>query len=558
MAATTITSSPVLSVPVERISAPGNVRELDPAHVDALAGSITLQGLLVPVLVRETIDGYELVAGFHRLAAVRQLGLSEIAVVVREGDSEDADRAVENITRKQLNPYEEAKAVAAMLQRGLTEDGAAQALGWTRQRVTARVKVLALPERAQQLVGRGVIALSSVEQLRAIGTASAELLDVLVAYLDENPSDAARFASDPGWTLGAALGETNRRVFAAYLSTIGPLQIAELRLGKTTDALYKQADELHRQVDRYAYGPPSVRFSDGHVDQARAAGALIEFERGAPIIVDRSLYRELTKDAIKQTLEQLKTKTADATNAKKTARAKTPADPVALARRERDAQLRELAAQAHGVNLELGASLLNGLAAVDPSDLTVARFFVYALLGPDHTGSSYDKTGERIQQLAMGGIRLITGELRTDATRTRKDGTRGALRIEYPADPESALRWLWRFLDGAKTSGELYGRALVVLAAEAHASQLVLPASKRRTPTRWGSHNDHALKALKKLAGPYLPAALTRLERAVQQTHDAYERAEHQARRNTTRARPQQHDQEPADEPTTIDDEDTD
>src|SRR5579863_7079152 len=68
MTATTITSSPVLSVPIERISAPENVRELDPAHVDALAGSISLQGLLVPVLVRETADGYELVAGFHRLA----------------------------------------------------------------------------------------------------------------------------------------------------------------------------------------------------------------------------------------------------------------------------------------------------------------------------------------------------------------------------------------------------------------------------------------------------------------------------------------------------------
>lgn len=64
---------------------------------------------------------------------------------------------MENITRKQLNLYEEAKAVRTMLERGLTEDGAAQALGWPKQRVTARVKVLELPERAQQLIGEGVI-----------------------------------------------------------------------------------------------------------------------------------------------------------------------------------------------------------------------------------------------------------------------------------------------------------------------------------------------------------------------------------------------------------------
>jgi hypothetical protein len=74
------------------------------------------------------------------------------------------------IARKALNPYEEAKAVRAMLDRGLTEDGAAQALGWPKNRVTARVKILELPERAQQLVGEGVIPLAAVAQLRAIGT----------------------------------------------------------------------------------------------------------------------------------------------------------------------------------------------------------------------------------------------------------------------------------------------------------------------------------------------------------------------------------------------------
>jgi ParB-like chromosome segregation protein Spo0J len=54
-----------------------------------------------------------------------------------------------SITRKQLNPYEEAKAVRAMLDGDLSEDGAAQALGWPKARVPARVKILELPERAQ-------------------------------------------------------------------------------------------------------------------------------------------------------------------------------------------------------------------------------------------------------------------------------------------------------------------------------------------------------------------------------------------------------------------------
>ena len=168
--------------------------------------------MLVPVVVRSDGDGFELVAGFHRIAAARSLGLAEVPVVVRDAETEDADRAVENITRKQLNPYEEAKAVRAMLDRGLTEDGAAQALGWPKTRVTARVKILELPERAQQLIGDGVIALAAVDQLRAIGTVAPALLDAVIAYLDDGNAWAAeRLTREPGWVLDAAHARDRRQ-----------------------------------------------------------------------------------------------------------------------------------------------------------------------------------------------------------------------------------------------------------------------------------------------------------------------------------------------------------
>src|SRR4051812_31836601 len=176
------------------------------------------------------------------------------------------------ITRKQLNPYEEAKAVRAMLDRGLTEDGAAQALGWPKQRVSARVKILELPERAQQLLGDGVIHLAAVDQLRAIGRVAPALLDAVIGYLDDGNAWAAeRLTREPGWVLDAALHHAgDRTVFAAYLHSASAQEIAELRLGKKTEALYAQAEKLHKQLDRYAYGPPPVRFTDDDVDQARA------------------------------------------------------------------------------------------------------------------------------------------------------------------------------------------------------------------------------------------------------------------------------------------------
>jgi ParB-like chromosome segregation protein Spo0J len=52
-------------------------------------------------------------------------------VVVRDVETEDGDRAVENIARKQLNPFEDARAVRAMLDRGLAVQGAADVLGWS-------------------------------------------------------------------------------------------------------------------------------------------------------------------------------------------------------------------------------------------------------------------------------------------------------------------------------------------------------------------------------------------------------------------------------------------
>src|SRR5439155_22393626 len=115
------------------------------------------------------------------------------------------------------------------------------------------------------------------------------------------------------------------------------------------------------------------------------------------------------------------------------------------------------------------------------------------------------------------GIRLVIEELRSDVTKTRKDGSRGRLRYDYGdhRDPQAALAWLWKFIDGASSAGELYGRALVVIAAEQHATRLVVPTSQRMPATRWSSHKDLAAKALRKLAGRHIPTSLTRLEPAV-------------------------------------------
>lgn len=525
---TTVTST--RTVAIERIHIPENVRDLDEAHVTALAGSMKLLGMLEPVLVCRRGDDFDLVAGFHRMAAASAAELVEVPIHERDGLTKKADRAVENIARKQLNPYEEANAVRAMLDDGLSESGAAQALGWTKALVTARMKLLELPERAQQLTGEGVIPLAAVDQLRAVGVVAPKLLDAVVAYLDDgNVAAAQQLTRDPGWVVGSALKHAgDRKIFGAYLTTVSANEIADLRLGRKTDGLYADAEKLHKQLDRHAYGPPAVRFTDEDLDQARAAGVLIEFDNSRPIIVDRALYRELVKNAITRVHAGLEQKVAE--HAAERAASKTtnkPADPATIAKRERDARLRDYSDQAHGVNTDLGHSLLNTLASVDPTDMDVARFFVYALLGADHDSSPYIQSGERIARIAAGGVRLLIEELRTDATKTRRDGSPGRLRYDYGdhRDPQAAIAWLWKYIGGAKTAAELYGRALVVIAAEQHANRLVLNGSQRGTPTTWTSHKDTAAKALRRLCRPVIPGSMTQLERAVERAHAEYDQA---------------------------------
>jgi hypothetical protein len=268
------------------------------------------------------------------------------------------------------------------------------------------------PERAQQLIGEGVVHLAAVDQLRAIGTVAPDLLDAVIAYLDEGNAWAAeRLMREPGWVLDAALSHSgDSKVFAAYLHSVSAHEIAELRLGKKTEQLYADAEKLHKQLDRYAYGPPQVRFTDEDVDQARAAGVLIEFERGRPIIVDRPLYRELVKTAIKRTHDDLEAKARRSAKDKKATRAgKTPADPITLAKRERDTQLRELTDQAHGANTDLGHALIHNLTTVDPTDITVAKFFV--LCRRRHSTNYADGSGmpRRVRRSRDGCRRRASG-----------------------------------------------------------------------------------------------------------------------------------------------------
>ncbi|MDX6719677.1 MAG: ParB family transcriptional regulator, chromosome partitioning protein [Solirubrobacteraceae bacterium] len=149
------------ALPVELIAA--NPRQPRRAFEDgalkALAGSLRERGVLQPVLVRPVAGGtYELVAGERRWRAARIAGLETIPALVRERDDAEALEAalIENMAREDLNPVEEARACAALVEElGLTRETVGLRVGRSRVAVSNLLRLLDLPDEALALLERG-------------------------------------------------------------------------------------------------------------------------------------------------------------------------------------------------------------------------------------------------------------------------------------------------------------------------------------------------------------------------------------------------------------------
>lgn len=134
-------------------------RRFDQEALEALAGSIAEQGVLQPVLVRPLKGGhYELVAGERRWRAAKLAGLPVIpAIIERRDDAASLEAAiVENMARADLNPVEEARAVAALTEElGLTREEAGKRVGRGRVAISNLLRILDLPDEALALIEDG-------------------------------------------------------------------------------------------------------------------------------------------------------------------------------------------------------------------------------------------------------------------------------------------------------------------------------------------------------------------------------------------------------------------
>jgi ParB family chromosome partitioning protein len=133
-------------------------KEFAAEALQELADSIKEQGIIQPLIVRESADGFELIAGERRWRAAQQAGLKEVPVLVREAD----DRAVlelaliENLQRENLNAIEEAQGYAELISTfQLRQEDVSLKVGKSRTVVANALRLLKLPIDVQAHVRNG-------------------------------------------------------------------------------------------------------------------------------------------------------------------------------------------------------------------------------------------------------------------------------------------------------------------------------------------------------------------------------------------------------------------
>jgi ParB/RepB/Spo0J family partition protein len=153
-------------------------------RIEELADSIRKKGLLNPLTVRKTPEGYELVCGWRRYNALKMLGIEEALCIVHEDlDDKDAFEValVENVQRKELSPMEEARAFKKYVEEygwGSVVE-LAEKIGKRHPYVTLRIQFLELPEEVQRMLEEDFERRleREVQKARAIKTLDADAAD---------------------------------------------------------------------------------------------------------------------------------------------------------------------------------------------------------------------------------------------------------------------------------------------------------------------------------------------------------------------------------------------
>jgi len=154
-------------------------RDIPAEQLNELAESIRSEGLLQPVVVRQTGDRFQLIAGERRWRAFQQLKIRAIPARVVEASNASAAALglIENLQREDLGPIEEAQGYASLIRDfDLTQETAAERVGKGRATVANALRLLSLDEEIQGYVGKSLLSPGHAKALLGLEDASQRLL----------------------------------------------------------------------------------------------------------------------------------------------------------------------------------------------------------------------------------------------------------------------------------------------------------------------------------------------------------------------------------------------
>jgi ParB family chromosome partitioning protein len=252
-------------VPIESLK-PSRVqprRCFDDEDLEALADSISTNGILQPLLVRPATGEpgrFEIIAGERRWRAAQRAGLHEMPVVERSLDDREALEValIENVQRADLSPLEEAEGYRRLIDDfGHTQEALAQAIGKSRSHVANLLRLLALPDLVREHVEAGRLSAGHARALLGaydpVGLAAIVLERGLNVRQTESLVRAAAKAATAGRPPQATRPADTVALESRLSGRIGlPVRLTPKGEGGTITIAYSSLEQLDGLLSRFA------------------------------------------------------------------------------------------------------------------------------------------------------------------------------------------------------------------------------------------------------------------------------------------------------------------
>jgi ParB family chromosome partitioning protein len=249
-------------LPVERIQPNRSQprKTFDEAALNDLSESIKDRGVIQPIVVRRSGDGYEIIAGERRWRAATKAGLRDIPAFIKDvGDSELLQLAlIENIQREDLDPIEEAEAYSRLIRDyNLTQERVATAVGKNRATIANALRLLKLPEPVLEMLGQGKITAGHARAIMTLDTDKAKeklAKDIVIRKLSVREAEArARQLKKASANKGAApeQPQAERAVEERIMRSLGTKVRLVNRKGKgRLEIMFHNLDQLEDILDK--------------------------------------------------------------------------------------------------------------------------------------------------------------------------------------------------------------------------------------------------------------------------------------------------------------------